>query len=223
MLKFIGSISLFLLLSCFTGSANAADTCLEVVRDSTFSYWKNKCDRKVYVNWNDSGACKNWSCSSSVGPLKKVTATITRKSNTNWCEWYNGATGRGPCKGSAGGAEAAASPSAKPGSSQQAYRGGVTPNANPKFFEGRWSGSVGMMMMSSQIQLNIRVNGTSASGRSVSPHDSVEFSDGRISGNSMTYSFAQPMGGGRVSVTLTRISDNTIKYSGGFSGTLTRN
>jgi hypothetical protein len=99
---------------------------------------------------------------------------------------------------------------------------GKSAAVGPQFFEGRWRGRVSMLVFSDSIELTINVNGTRASGRSVATKDSIEFSDGSISGGRMTYSFHEPINGDTVNVTLTRVSDNTIRYSGGFSGTLTR-
>jgi hypothetical protein len=94
--------------------------------------------------------------------------------------------------------------------------------AGPAFFGGHWSGRVSMLLFSSSMTLTIAVNGTHASGRSVGDNDSIEFDNGSINGGKLTYSFREPEGDSIVNVTLTRISDNTIRYSGGFSGTLTR-
>ncbi|MCS4089327.1 hypothetical protein [Rhizobium sp. BK176] len=94
--------------------------------------------------------------------------------------------------------------------------------AGPSFFQGRWSGRVSMLVFSSSLELTISVNGNRASGRSVGDKDSIQFTDGSISGGRLTYSFPEPASGKTVNVTLTKISDNTIRYSGGFSGVLTR-
>jgi len=70
-------------------------TCLMIQADNTFRYWKNNCNRKVWVSWVDNDTCKNWSCSDSVGPQGSATAMIGN--GVKWCEWYDGLTGRGPC------------------------------------------------------------------------------------------------------------------------------
>lgn len=94
------ALSLFTVLVAFFSPSHAEASCLEIRRDNTFSAWVNTCNRVVYVNWTDDHTCRNWSCASKIGPLKTSTATITRKSLTTWCEWYDGATGKGPCDGS---------------------------------------------------------------------------------------------------------------------------
>lgn len=80
-------------------SSPAEAACLEIQSDNTFSSWINTCNREVYVNWTDSHSCSNWRCASSLKPFQKSPASITRKSVTSWCEWYDGATGKGPCDG----------------------------------------------------------------------------------------------------------------------------
>jgi len=69
-------------------------TCLTAERGS-WTGWVNHCSVPVWVNWDDDNSCDGWSCSDSVGPNRRSTATIG--SNVRWCEWTNGRSGKGPC------------------------------------------------------------------------------------------------------------------------------
>lgn len=95
-------------------------------------------------------------------------------------------------------------------------------------FNGSWTGNVGMLMMSAPMTLNLRVNGSSVSGNSTSPNgQSYVIQNGRVSGNTLTYTYQQPSGDGPASVRITKKSANSLSYAAtadGFtlSGTLTR-
>ncbi|MCZ7860976.1 hypothetical protein O9X98_06120 [Agrobacterium salinitolerans] len=96
-------------------------------------------------------------------------------------------------------------------------------NDGPKFFEGRWRGSVGLLVFRGPVDLDIKVEGTRASGVSDFPSNGVsERIDGTIQGNVLRYSYDAD--GERQNIVLTRKTKNTLSYSGnaGISGTLTR-
>lgn len=73
--------------------AQSGRVCLEVVRGNTFSSWQNNCPFKVYVNWSDGESCRNYGCASSIAANTKSTATISRKTDVEWCEFHNGKSG----------------------------------------------------------------------------------------------------------------------------------
>ncbi|MBX5205990.1 MULTISPECIES: hypothetical protein [unclassified Rhizobium] len=90
---------------------------------------------------------------------------------------------------------------------------------NPRFFEGRWTGTVAPK---ENVELTIDVKGSRATGQTVSGSHTVKFTNGAISGDKLTYTFVDWSMGGIVTVTLTRASDDSIKYSAGARGILTR-
>jgi hypothetical protein len=87
---------IFILAMCFLSFVSTAEAgCLSVGRNSTFSSWVNYCARKVWVNWNDNRDWSGWSCSDFVGALQNESADIG--DSVQWCEWYDGQQGHGPC------------------------------------------------------------------------------------------------------------------------------
>ncbi|WP_133304789.1 hypothetical protein [Mesorhizobium sp. DCY119] len=88
-----------------------------------------------------------------------------------------------------------------------------------KSFTGTWQGKVGWMMVSAPMTLNLRVNGNSVTGNSSSPNgQSYEIQNGRVSGNTVSYTYQQPSGDGEASVRITMKSANSISYSASASG-----
>lgn len=86
-------------------------------------------------------------------------------------------------------------------------------------FNGSWTGPVGMMMMKAEMTLNLRVSGTSVSGNSTTPNgEGYVIQNGRVNGNTITYTYQQPSGDGLASVRITRKSADSIAYSASASG-----
>lgn len=101
--------------------------------------------------------------------------------------------------------------------------------AGPKFFNGTWEGQVGMMFLKAGMTLTMNVNGSTVTGGSHAHNGTGDYQirNGRVSGNRVTFDYAQPMGGETANVVITRKSANSIEYSGSasgvtMSGTLTR-
>lgn len=93
----------------------------------------------------------------------------------------------------------------------------------PKYFEGRWKGFVGLLIVGGPVELDIKVNGNRATGISDFPTNNVsERIDGSIQGNVLRYSYV--VDGDTQNIVLTRKTDNSLSYRGnaGISGTLTR-
>jgi hypothetical protein len=82
-------------------------------------------------------------------------------------------------------------------------------------FAGRWYGSVGWMLFKAGLTLDINGSGGGVASSANDPDIPVQ---GRISGNRMTYSYNQPIGGEPVNVTLTMKSKDVIAYAGNGSG-----
>jgi hypothetical protein len=92
--KILG-FSVFLATSAALISSSNA-TCLSVLRTNGSTFWQNNCSVAVNVNWSDNGYCGNWSCSDSIGPGQRSTATIGPQ--VNWCECQGrGCYAHGPC------------------------------------------------------------------------------------------------------------------------------
>jgi len=90
--------SVVAVLALAIASTQARATCLTIDWSGTgFPAWVNHCSRAVYVNWTDQGSCGNWSCGDNIGPNRRSGADISRRGQVNWCEFYDGRTGRGPC------------------------------------------------------------------------------------------------------------------------------
>ena len=94
-------------------------------------------------------------------------------------------------------------------------------------FSGRWYGSVGMLLLRAGLTLDIKVNGTNATGVASSANDPDIPFNGIIRGNSMSYKYRQPIGGDPADVVLTLKADGSMSYVGRgngitLSGTLKR-
>lgn len=101
--------------------------------------------------------------------------------------------------------------------------------AGPKFFNGTWEGQVGMMFLKAGMTLTMNVSGSSVTGGSHAHNGTGDYQirNGRVSGNRVTFDYAQPMGGETASVVITQKSANSIEYVGSgqgitMSGTLIR-
>lgn len=100
--------------------------------------------------------------------------------------------------------------------------------AGPEFFEGRWQGSVGMLLIRATLVLDLNVNGNRVTGTATAPHNGETYLiDGTVAGGVLSYTYAQPIGGALATVRITRKSANSISYAGSgdgvtLSGTLQR-
>lgn len=101
--------------------------------------------------------------------------------------------------------------------------------SGPAFFNGTWEGQVGMALMKAGMTLTLNVNGSTVTGGSHAHNGTGDYQirNGRVTGDRITFDYAQPMSGETASVTITKKSGNTIYYTttgGGFtlSGTLTK-
>ncbi|MBP2235249.1 hypothetical protein J2Z31_001741 [Sinorhizobium kostiense] len=100
--------------------------------------------------------------------------------------------------------------------------------AGPKFFEGRWQGSVGMLLIRATLVLDLSVDGNRVTGTATAPHNGETYSiDGTVTGGVLSYTYAQPIGGAPATVRITKKSANSISYAGSgdgitLSGTLQR-
>ncbi|APO75249.1 hypothetical protein AM571_CH02440 [Rhizobium etli 8C-3] len=98
----------------------------------------------------------------------------------------------------------------------------------PEFFEGRWQGSVGMLLLRAGLVLDLSVDGNQVRGTSTAQNSGeVVQVNGIVSGGVLTYTYEQPADGRPASVRITRKSANSISYSGSaggvtLSGTLQR-
>lgn len=92
--------------------------------------------------------------------------------------------------------------------------------AGPAFFEGRWFGQVGMLMMKAGLTLTMQVKGTVVTGEGVASNGTGGFQirNGRVSGDRVTFDYAQPADGATASVVITRKSGDTIGYAASASG-----
>ncbi len=77
------------------GALNAEASGLSLERDALSNTWVNHCNVQVYINWTDDADCGNWSCADNIAPQGR--SSTTARGQVSWCEWYNGASGKGPC------------------------------------------------------------------------------------------------------------------------------
>lgn len=92
----------------------------------------------------------------------------------------------------------------KSGGSEAADGGGA------RYFQGRWTGSIGWGIARGPVTLDISVSGNHGSGSSQSSVGGPQQIDGTISGNRMTYQHADD--DDTVTVVLTKVSANTLSY-----------
>lgn len=98
-------------------------------------------------------------------------------------------------------------------------RGNDKQAAGPEFFQGRWQGSVGMLLIRAGLVLDLSVNGNRVTGTSTAQNTGeVVHVNGSVSGDVLTYTYAQPADGQPATVRITRKSANSISYAGSASG-----
>lgn len=85
-------------------------------------------------------------------------------------------------------------------------------SSGARYFQGRWTGSIGWGLARGPVILDIMVNGNHGSGtsNSTSVEDGLQRIDGTISGNRMTYQHNSE--GQTVTVVLTKVSSNSLSY-----------
>jgi hypothetical protein len=94
--------------------------------------------------------------------------------------------------------------------------------AGPKYFEGRWKGFVGMLVVGGPVELDMKVVGNRATGVANFPtNDASERIDGTISGNVLRFSYVSE--GETQNIVLTRKTENSLSFRNSIiGGTLTR-
>ncbi|MCS4089257.1 hypothetical protein [Rhizobium sp. BK176] len=88
--------------------------------------------------------------------------------------------------------------------------GEAADSGGPRYFQGRWTGSIGWGFARGPITLDIAVNGNHGNGISASSVGEPQRIDGTISGTRMTYRHINE--DETTTVVLTKLSDNTLSY-----------
>lgn len=88
--------------------------------------------------------------------------------------------------------------------------GGEVADGGARYFQGRWTGSIGWGIARGPVTLDISVSGSHGSGSSQSSVGGPQRIDGTISGNRMTYQHVDE--DETVTVVLIKVSNNTLSY-----------